>query len=399
MIDLSKGQKRTIIAILVLINIIAIVDFMIMIPMAPFLIDGFGATTSTYAYVLSSYSISAGISGFIWLNVVNRVNYKWMLVLLLTGLGVGTLLCGIAPNLALLMIARAIAGAFAGTIGGFSYAILAFLFPPSERGRGAGFLAWGYPVSFMAAIPFSLFLVNLFDWRMPFHVLAFMCLPVLLVIVRYFPSMPVDSSWQTPYFTTLKTVFGARANLLAMLTNITLILSTSTVVPYMIIYITANHGYPKEGIFLIYLLSGGITVVTSVIVGRLSDSVGKIRMYRIMSVLQIVNLVNITTLVLWDANIYFLMSAVMFIVISSSRFVPASVLVTGAIPAEIRAPFMSVNSSMTHLAFGVSANIAGFLAGAKVGTDILQTYYYNGIFAIAVLLFSIYIVGFLRKEY
>lgn len=399
MVDLSRGQKRGIIAILALINIIAIVDFMVMIPMAPFLIEGFGATTATYAYVLSAYSISAGLSGFLWLNIVNRVNYKWMLVILLTGLGVGTLLCGLAPNMGWLMVARTIAGGFAGTIGGFSYAILAFLFLPSERGRAAGFLAWGYPVAFMVGIPASLFLVNATDWRSPFHVLAFMCLPVLFVIVRYFPSMPVEKSWRTPYFTTLRMVFGRRANLLAMLTNITLILSTATVVPFMIIYITANYGYPKEGIFLVYMLSGAITVVTSVIVGRLSDSVGKVRMYRIMSVLQIVNLINVTTLVLWHGNLYYLLSVVVFMVISSSRFVPASVLVAGAIPADIRAPFMSVNSSLTHLAFGVSANIAGILAGATHGTDTLQTYYYNGIFATVALLVSIYIVGFLRKEY
>ncbi len=399
MLELSKIQKRTIIAILALINIIAIVDFMVMIPMAPFLIEGFGATTSTYAYVLSSYSISAGVSGFVWLNVVNRVNYKWMLVLLLSGLGLGTLLCGFAPNMTWLMVARAIAGAFAGTIGGFSFAVLAFLFPPSERGRAGAFLAWGYPISFMAGIPFSLYLVSVIDWRAPFHLLAFLCLPVLLVILRYFPSMPVDHSWSLPYFSTLRSVFGSSTNILAMATNITLILSTATVMPYLIIYMTANHGYPKEGIFLVYMLSGAVTIITSVIVGRLSDSVGKVRMYRIMSVLQIVNIVNVTTLILWDANIYFLMSAVIFIVISSSRFVPASVLVTGAVPSSIRAPFMSVNSSMTHLFFGISANIAGFLAGAQVGTDMLQTYYYNGVFATAALLLSIYIVGFLRKEY
>src|SRR5439155_12315455 len=84
------------------------------------------------------------------------------------GFSITSLLCGLAPTLALLIIARGLQGATGGGLQPTSQAILADAFPPERRGQA--FAAYGIAVVFAPAIGPALggWITDNFSWRWVF---------------------------------------------------------------------------------------------------------------------------------------------------------------------------------------------------------------------------------------
>lgn len=60
---------------------------------------------------------------------------------------VGSLICGVAPNSAVLILGRAIAGMGAAGLGSGAYTIIAFCAPPSQRAAYTGLLGTAYGIA------------------------------------------------------------------------------------------------------------------------------------------------------------------------------------------------------------------------------------------------------------
>src|SRR5258708_16360849 len=84
------------------------------------------------------------------------------------GFSVTSLLCGLAPSLPLLIVARALQGITGGGLQPNSQAILADAFPPNKRGQG--FAIYGLSVVFAPAIGPTLggWITDNFSWRWVF---------------------------------------------------------------------------------------------------------------------------------------------------------------------------------------------------------------------------------------
>src|SRR5258708_23222142 len=93
-----------------------------------------GAISDESTWVLTSYLVSNAIilpiSG--WL--VSLLGRKQFFIICLVLFTLSSLLCGIAPTLPILLIARVIQGAGGGGLQPMAQAILADTFPPEKRG-------------------------------------------------------------------------------------------------------------------------------------------------------------------------------------------------------------------------------------------------------------------------
>jgi DHA2 family multidrug resistance protein len=100
----------------------------------PHIAGNMGASSDESTWVLTSYLVSNAIVLPItgWLvSLVGRKRFFLICILLFT---LSSLLCGIAPTLAILLIARVIQGAGGGGLQPMAQAILADTFPPEKRG-------------------------------------------------------------------------------------------------------------------------------------------------------------------------------------------------------------------------------------------------------------------------
>ena len=110
-------NERLILILLAAINFTHILDFMIMMPLGNYLMPYFNISPQAFSILVSSYTISAAVSGFAAAFFVDSYDRKKVLLIGYTGFIIGTIACGLAPSFATLLIARIFAGVFGGLIG------------------------------------------------------------------------------------------------------------------------------------------------------------------------------------------------------------------------------------------------------------------------------------------
>jgi DHA2 family multidrug resistance protein len=87
-----------------------------------------------------------------------------------TGFTVSSLLCGLAPNLPLLVGFRIMQGATGGAMQPLSQAVLLEAFPPHERGKAMGFWGLGIVVAPILGPVLGGWLTDTYSWRWVFYI-------------------------------------------------------------------------------------------------------------------------------------------------------------------------------------------------------------------------------------
>src|SRR5260370_28650292 len=112
--------------------------------------DSIGASNDQSTWVITSYLVSNAIvlplSGW-FSSVLGRKRFFMICLAIFT---LSSLLCGIAPSLAAIIIFRVLQGAGGGGLQPLAQAILADSFPPEKR--GLAFALYGVTVSSTATI-------------------------------------------------------------------------------------------------------------------------------------------------------------------------------------------------------------------------------------------------------
>ncbi len=157
----------------------------------PHIAGSLGATYDEAVWVLTSYLVSAAIilPASAWLSTVfGRKRFYMTCVVLFT---VSSFLCGIAPNLPFLIIARILQGAGGGGLQPSEQAILADTFPPEKRGQA--FAVYGMAVVFAPAIGPTLggWITDNLNW----HWIFFINLPVGLMSLFFTSRLVEDPPW------------------------------------------------------------------------------------------------------------------------------------------------------------------------------------------------------------
>jgi predicted MFS family arabinose efflux permease len=111
---------------------------------------------------------------------------------------------------------------------------------------------------------------------------------------------------------------------------------------------------------LIYLVGGLCSIVTGPLVGRLSDALGKYRMFVFGSLVTIATVLFYTRLGASPIWVAMAINAIMFIGVSS-RMIPAQALMSAIPEPASRGAFMSVSSSIQQISGGLAAVLAGMI--------------------------------------
>jgi len=136
----------------------------------PHIASTMSATTEEATWALTSYLVANAIilpmTG--WLaSVLGR---KRLLMWSTMGFTLASFLCGIAPNLALLVVFRIIQGATGGALQPLSQAVLLESFKPEERGRAMGFWGLGIVVAPILGPVVGGWITENYSWRWVFYI-------------------------------------------------------------------------------------------------------------------------------------------------------------------------------------------------------------------------------------
>lgn len=355
-------NERLLLLILAGIQFCHIVDFMIVMPLGPMLMAGFGISAHEFGLLVASYSFTAAISGVLAATFIDRFERKRLLLVTFALFALATLACAQASSYPTLMVARGLSGAFGGLMGALVQTMVADAIPYERRATATGFVSTAFSISTVAGVPLSLWLANGLGWRAPFLAIAALSLVAIVVGIGVLPELRqhLGAAKRAHPFSAMLEVLSEANHLRTLLLSALIIFSGFTVIPYITIYAVGNVGISPHDIPVIYLVGGGATLFTARYIGRLADAHGKVRIYRLVALAAMVPLVLVTHLgavPLWA----WVAATTAFFVLVSGRMVPAMAIISSAAQPNLRGTFMSLNGTVQSVAMGLATTLSGFI--------------------------------------
>jgi predicted MFS family arabinose efflux permease len=386
-----------VISILTFIQFTVILDFMVLSPLGAILMPTLNITPAQFGMVVSAYAISAGLSGFLAAGFADKFDRKKLMLFFYAGFVIGTLLCGLAQTYEMLLAARIFTGIFGGVIGSISFAIVTDLFRMEVRGRVMGFLQMAFAGSQVLGLPIGLYLANLWDWHAPFIMIVAVSAAVGVVIVMYLK--PIDKhlhlQQKTNAFVHLAKNITTPDYVKAFAATVLLATGGFMMMPFASAFSVNNMGIDIHDLPILYMITGVTSMAAGPLIGKLCDTQGKFNVFIAGTILSIAVVLIYTSLgitPLWGAIV---ISAVMFIGVSS-RIISSSALLT-AIPApQDRGAFMGINASIQQISGGVASFIAGLIV-VQTSSGKLEHYDTLGYVVVGSMIITILMMYFLDR--
>lgn len=393
---LSQRQERLILLILAAVQFTTIVDFMIVMPLGPQLMEKLRISPAKFGLIVSSYTFAAGAAGLVASSIVDRFARRSTFLILYAGFLLGTFLCAIAPTYHALVAARIATGVFGGVLGGISMTIIGDVFPDERRGRATGSLMSGFALASVAGVPLGLYLGTNFGWQVPFVVLALAGIPILILTPLAMPPLHghVNQAHAHPLRSLVET-FASVHHLNAFALTVALMIGSFSVFPYVSTYFVANVGMSVHQLPIIYIVGGGLTLFAAPIVGKLSDHFGKLIVYRFIAPVSALLLLTITQL----PRVHVSIAVAVFgslMVSNVGRMVAAMAMITGSVEPSRRGGFMSANASVQHVASGLAASLGGVII-TQTSDGKLEHFGTVGWLAAVTTLITLFLAGRVRS--
>jgi MFS transporter, DHA1 family, inner membrane transport protein len=386
-------NERIVLFLLASLNFTHILDFMIMMPLGNYLMPFFKITPQQFSFLVASYTISASVSGFAAAFFVDGFDRKKVLLIAYCGFLVATFACGFAPSYIFLLLARVIAGLFGGLIGAQVISIVSDLFTYERRGRAMGAVMSSFAVASTVGIPLALYLATLISWHAPFIFIAALGLVLLPFLLHYIPAMNKHLLTDTikPKISTegFFAVFNDAHQYKALIFSAMMMFAHFIIVPFINPYMEFNLGYSKKLTPLIYLVGGISAFISANYLGRLSDKVGKLKIFTICLIVSLPLMFLVTNLITIPYWIVLTIFGLWFTA-STGRGVTSQAMVSNVVKAEHRGSFQSFNSSMQQLGSGIAALVSGFIV-TKNADESINHYNWLGYIGITAMVITLFI--------
>jgi predicted MFS family arabinose efflux permease len=349
-------SERSIIFLVGAVQFVNILDFMMVMPLGPDFARGLGIPTSVLGYIGGSYTLAAAVAGFAGSFFLDRFDRRKALAVAMTGLVIGTLAGGLAVGLRSLMAARVIAGTFGGPATSIALAIIADVIPQERRGKAMGAVMGAFSVASVVGVPLSLRLSLYGGWSLPFFVVGGMGLVLVALAISMLPPLRIHlqvvrrprSSWRA-----LGELLSRRIVLLSYTMTATVMMAGFILIPNLSAYIQYNLGFAREYIDVLYMAGGAASFFTMRLAGWTVDRYGSFRAAAgacmavvVLAYFWFLHFVPGTPIVLFFVG---------YMIANSFRNVAHSTL-TSKVPGPLeRARFMSIQSTVQHLASSAGA--------------------------------------------
>ena len=357
-----SSYQKVVVGMLAFLQFAVILDFMLMAPLGAVIMPSLSVTPAQFGSVVSAYAFAAGISGLLTAGFADRFDRKKLLLFFSAGFIAGTAWCGVAQSFESLLLARVVTGLFGGVIGSVVLAIATDLFPPRMRGRVMGFIQTAFAASQILGIPIAIYLSNRWSWHVPFLALA--VLGILGGMLIAWQMKPVADHLKVPQehsaFVHLFHTVTEPRYLLAFVSVLFLATGGFMLMPFSSAFTVNNVGISLDSLPIVYLVTGISSIFVGPLVGKAADTFGKLRVFYIGTGLMIVMVLIYTHLGVSTLAVVTLINVVLFIGIFS-RMIPFQALMTQVPVLAQRGSFNAINASVSQLAGGMAALVAGHI--------------------------------------
>ncbi len=402
----SKPKKHVfskydgfVIAMLAVLQFTIILDFMVLSPLGAILMPALHVSTSKFGSVVSAYAFSAGISGLLAAGFADKFDRKKLLLFFYTGFIIGTFLCGFANTYGFLLGARIVTGLFGGVIGSISFAIITDLFKMEVRGRVMGFVQMAFAASQVLGLPIGLVLANRWGWHAPFIMIAgFSILSWIVIFIFLRPvtgHLHLRKADHKAFHHLYKTVSNPEY-LKTFIATILLATGGFMLMPFGSAFGINNLGITLKQLPILYGVTGVSAIIFGPLWGKLSDKIGKYKVFCIGTAITVIMVAVYTNLGITPLWLVILINVFLFAGITS-RMVSASALISGIPDPQDRGAFMGINSSVQQISGGIASMCAGLIVVQET-SGYIEHYNILGLVVIAALLITVSMFYFINKR-
>jgi predicted MFS family arabinose efflux permease len=396
-LPLTPARERLVLWLLALTQFTVIMDFMVMMPLAPQLMAAFAITPAAVSGAVSAYAWCAGLSGLAAAMYIDRFDRRKLLLTMFALFSLSNLACAAAPNFHVLVLSRAFAGLTGGVLGAIVMAIIGDLIPANRRGAATGIVMTSFSMAAVVGVPSGVMLAAHFGWASPFYILVLCSLPILVLAARVLPALDGHVARRAPLSAVLPdliALYRVPNHLKAFLLSAVNMATGMMVIPFISPVLVSNVGLKPAEITYVYLAGGIATFFTARMVGKWSDRVGAHKVYRTLSLLFILPVLFIThmpVIPLAGVMLFF----PFFMVLASGRNIPMQALMTIVPDPSRRGAFLSANAAVQQVGTGLGA----LLGGLTLTTDAaghISGYGLNGWIAAGMAVLAVLWVGRIR---
>jgi EmrB/QacA subfamily drug resistance transporter len=188
-LGLPQRRKLEILVGVLLVVFLSALDQTIVGVALPRIVGELGGTNELYTWVITSYLLTATITGVFYGKLSDIYGRRLMLLFGVAVFLLGSFLCALSWSMESLIIFRGIQGVGAGAIFPVSLAIIGDLFTPRERGRYQGLFGAVFGVAAIIGPLLGGWLTDNLSWHWIFLVNLPIGAATLYIIWRYLPSV------------------------------------------------------------------------------------------------------------------------------------------------------------------------------------------------------------------
>lgn len=392
----APRSERALLWLLAGIQLTLLLDFMVLMPLGPELMQKLQISAAAFGALVSSYTLASaicGVSGLFWLG---RFERKRTLLALYAGFALATLGCASATSSLTLLAARVLAGACAGLLWAVVMDVIIETVPEERRGSAIGLVMSAYAVAAVLGVPLGLWLASWQGFRAPFVMIAVLSLVLWLLAVRVLPASDGAAS-ETESGESIKQLLREPGLVGGWLLTFAVVSAGFLMIPYLGTHFVGNLGVGSKQLGLVYLCGGVVTFFTSRLIGNWVDRAGPSLVLAVLLMASAVPHLLVTHLgevPLWAA----ISSFILFMTLTSGRMIPTMALLSSRVPGPLRARYLAVNTAVSDGASGAAAWLSGMLltttpSGHLLGFDRV------GLLAVGVSVLALGVLATLQRVY
>lgn len=394
--ELPHGRKNEFLIVLLLsfITYICTVDSMLMMPLMNIVMDTYQIGAKTSTIIISIYSFTAFIAGILSSGFMDLYDRKKLLLITFIGFTIGTGLCSYGTTFYLMIIYRGFTGIFGGIIGGVAMSIISDLIPFQRRATAISIISLSFAMAAITGIPFGIYLSQNFNLFLPFKILTIISILTVFAIIVWIPPVNKHLKVKREKKFSLKhitQVFLDKNQLLCILLAFLLVFSHQVVIIFVVPYFENNIGFSQSWIPIMYLIGGIVTVITSPIIGKMSDSIGNKTTFITLLFLSFIPIV-LTTHIQKATIPMVIMICAAFFIFAAGRMIPAYTIMSAAMTKDKRGAFMSTRSAFLELGTFVATTVSSFIVTIDKTTGIVHNYTKVGYISVLAGLVCLFIV-------
>lgn len=362
------GFERVAIWVIGAVQFVNVVDFMMVMPLGPDFAKALGIRVSHMGVLAGAYTLAAALSGLVGSFFLDRICRRKALVWALVGLAFGTGAGAVAVDFHSLLWARVLAGIFGGPTASVGLAIIADLVPHERRGAAIGRVMIGFSAASIFGVPIGLEIARVGGWNAPF-VMVGACALIMAMVARF--SLPeMTENMNRSRFSIESLPFAGlmkQQNVwLSYMLLVCVMMSGFLIFPNIAGYLQLNLQFPREDMGQLYLVGGMASLIAMSFTGSLVDRYGSVPWFLAGSL----GFSMALYLGMYKVPPYLTPYGlfISFMVFGTFRNVSMQTLSSKVPLPHERAGFMSLQSSLQHLAMAAGGILSSrILTTSSVG--------------------------------